>query len=279
MFSIYDDIALQQLLTELGEKPFRLGQIHHALYKEFVTDFDQMTTITASLREKLKERSYFQSLKVRSVASSENGQTTKWLLVTHDDKLIECVLMRHLSGRNTLCVSSQAGCPMACSFCATGKLGLLRNLTAAEITEQAMLAIHFLRKEQAILRNIVFMGMGEPFLNYDVVATTIRTLCEKKKLDMSNRRITVSTCGIVPSIDKFGKDFPQTSLAVSLHAPTDEVRAKIMPVEKTYPIDVLMASLDRYTELTNKRVFYEYIMIGGVTDRLELAPKLAELLR
>ena len=187
--------------------------------------------------------------------------------------------MRHLSGRNTLCVSSQAGCPMACSFCATGKLGLIRNLEFYEIIDQILWAVHYLAKEDKKLRNVVYMGMGEPLLNYDQVKKSIYIACNQKKLDLSNRRITVSTCGIAPKIIEFGRDFPQVSLAISLHAPNDEARKKIMPVENTYPIDVLMDSIDKYTAITNKRVFYEYIMINGVTDRLEYAKELALLLR
>lgn len=142
-----------------------------------------------------------------------------------------------------------------------------------------MWAIHTLAKEEKKLRNVVYMGMGEPFLNYENVKRSIEIACSQKKLDLSNRRITVSTCGIVPGIDRFGDDFPQVSLAISLHAPTDESRREIMPVEQTYPLDALMAALDRYVEKTNKRIFYEYIMINGVTDRVEYAHELAKLLK
>ena len=193
--------------------------------------------------------------------------------------MIEAVIMRHLSGRNTLCVSCQAGCPMGCSFCATGKLGLIRNLEFYEILDQILYAVHFLSREDKKLRNIVYMGMGEPFLNYENVKKSIHIACAQKKLDLSNRRITISTCGIAPRIVDFAKDFPQVSLAVSLHAPNDEARKKIMPVENTYPIDVLMKSLDEYVAITNKRVFYEYIMINGVTDKIEYARELANLLK
>ncbi len=176
--------------------------------------------------------------------------------------MIEAVIMRHLSGRNTLCVSCQAGCPMGCTFCATGKLGLIRNLEFHEIIDQIMVAIHHLAKEDKTLRNVVYMGMGEPLLNYENVKRSIQIACGQKKLDLSNRRITVSTCGIVPGILKMATDFPQVSLAISLHAPTDEARKKIMPVENTYPLDKLMEAIDEYVAKTNKRIFYEYIMIA-----------------
>ncbi len=193
--------------------------------------------------------------------------------------MIESVIMRHLSGRTTLCVSCQAGCPMACTFCATGKLGLLRNLDFTEIIEQVMIANEHLESEDRKIRNIVYMGMGEPFLNYENVKKSIEIASTQKKLDLSNRRITISSCGVVPGIEKLGNDFPQVSLAISLHAPNDETRRKIMPVDHTYPIDALMKALDDYVAKTNKRIFYEYIMIAGVTDRIEFAHELAKLLK
>lgn len=182
--------------------------------------------------------------------------------------------MRHLTGRVTLCVSCQVGCPMACTFCATGKLGLKRNLEVHEILEQVYYASKLLHEEGSQLRNVVYMGMGEPFLNYDNLKASIENITAQKKLNLANRRITVSTCGIVPGIEKFTKDFPQTSLAISLHAPNDEIRGKIMPVDHTWPLEKLMKSLDNYVEKTNKRIFYEYIMINGVNDHIKLADEL-----
>ena len=167
---------------------------------------------------------------------------------------------------------------MACTFCATGRLGLQKNLETHEIIEQVMYAIHILNKEWKNLRNIVFMGMGEPMLNYEAMKESIHILTDQKKFNFSNRRVTVSTCGIVPGINKFTEDFDQVSLAISLHAPNDEIRKSIMPVDHTYNLQKLMTSLDRYSQKTNKRVFYEYIMINGVNDHLKLASELWELL-
>jgi 23S rRNA (adenine2503-C2)-methyltransferase len=277
--SVHDEAGIKALLSGFGEKPFRYAQIAQAAYKDLVPDIPSITTISKELREKLASEIVFSTLSLRSEETSDNGQTTKFLFETHDGKLIESVIMRHLSGRNTLCVSCQAGCPMGCSFCATGKLGLFRNLTAWEILEQFDFVQKRLVSEDRKIRNVVFMGMGEPFLNYENLKMAILVLCDQKKYDVSNRRITVSTCGIVPGIEKFAEDFPQVSLAVSLHAPNDETRKSIMPVENTYPLADLMASLDRYVEKTNKRVFYEYIMISGVTDHPRFATELAELLR
>ena len=278
MFSIHDQEKVKEFLAEIWEKPFRYGQIENAIYKNFITDFDDIQTIPQALRDKLKENFHYTSLEVDHQATSKNDQTTKLLFKTADDLLIEAVIMRHKTGRNTLCISCQAGCPMACTFCATGKLWLQKNLSVWEILDQVMYAAKLLNDEWARLRNIVFMWMGEPMLNYDAMKSAIISMCEQKKFDLSNRRVTVSTCGIVPGIDKFADDFPQNGLAVSLHAPNDEIRKSIMPVDHTYPLDTLMSSLDRYTEKNNKRIFYEYIMINGVNDHLKLADELWKLL-
>lgn len=279
MFSIHDEKNIIQLLETNGHKKFRYSQIENAIYKNLVTDFSLIETLPKEIRELLKSNCFYSSLTIHSEVTSDDGQTTKFLFKTHDDKMIEAVIMRHLSGRNTLCVSCQAGCPMACSFCATGKLWLIRNLEYYEIIDQIMIANLLLAKEEKKIRNIVYMGMGEPMLNYDNVAQSIHIASGQKKLDLSNRRITISSCGIVPWILRLAHDFPQVSLAISLHAPNDEARKRIMPVENTYPIDALMTALDTYVEVTNKRIFYEYIMIAGVTDRPEYAHELAHLLR
>ncbi len=278
MISIHDEAKVKELLLAHGHKPFRWTQIEHALYRGLAESAEAVAVLPKEVRELLARECEFQSLSVKSVHSSSNGQTTKILFETRDGKAIESVIMRHLSGRNTLCVSCQVGCPMACSFCATGKLGLARNLHFGEILDQAMAAARILAREGSALRNVVFMGMGEPMLNYDNVAAAIRVLTGPKKLGLSSRKITVSTCGVVPGIDRFGDDFPQTCLAISLHAPTDEARLPIMPVDRAYPLAKLMEALDRYVEKTNSRVFYEYIMINGQTDRIEYAQALADLL-
>ncbi|MDD5213673.1 MAG: 23S rRNA (adenine(2503)-C(2))-methyltransferase RlmN [Candidatus Gracilibacteria bacterium] len=279
MYSIHDEDKIKEFIKEIKEQPFRYAQIENAIYKNNVVDFDEITTISKPIREMLKKEFFYSSLEIDHIVTGENGQTTKILFKTKDGYFVEAVIMRHLTGRNTLCVSCQVGCPMACSFCATGKLGLKRNLESYEILDQIMEAVNILTKEGKILRNVVYMGMGEPMLNYENVKKSIDIATNQKKLNLANRRVTISTCGIVPGIKKFTIDFPQTSLAISLHAPDDEVRKQIMPVDNTYPLSELMKSLDEYTAVTNKRVFYEYIMIQGVNDDLSMAYKLAELLK
>ena len=276
--SIHNEEKVKELLENNWEKTFRYSQIENAIYKNFITDFDEMTTLSKNVRELLKENCFFDSLTLDQEISSDNEQTTKMLWKTSTWEFIESVIMRHLRWRVTLCVSCQAGCPMACSFCATWKLGLQKNLTAYEIIEQIFYAAKMINSEWARLRNIVFMWMWEPFLNYNVVKEVIQFASHQKKFDLWNRRITVSTCWIVPWITKFTEDFPQTSLAVSLHAPNDEIRKKIMPVDHTLPLEKLMEALDAYTKKTNKRIFYEYIMINWVNDHIKLAHELWKLL-
>ena len=238
--SIHNEEKVKELLESNWEKAFRYSQIENAIYKNFITDFDEMTTLSKNIRELLKENCFFDSLTLDQKISSDNEQTTKMLWKTSTWEFIESVIMRHLSWRVTLCVSCQAGCPMACSFCATWKLGLQKNLTSYEIIEQIFYAAKMINSEWARLRNIVFMWMWEPFLNYNVVKEVIQFASHQKKFDLWNRRITVSTCWIVPGIVKFTEDFPQTSLAVSLHAPNDEIRKKIMPVDHTWSLEKLM---------------------------------------
>ncbi len=278
-YSIHNEEKLKEILKENKQPSFRYAQIENAIYKNQVVNFDEIQTIPKELREILNSNFFYQNLEIETEKTSDNGQTTKILWKTKTWDLIESVIMRHLTGRNTLCVSCQAGCPMACSFCATWKLWLKRNLDAYEIVEQIMYAINLLAKEWEILRNVVYMWMWEPMLNYDNVKESIRIATQQKKINLSNRRVTVSTCWIVPWIKKFTNDFPQTSLAISLHAPNDEIRSKIMPIDHTYPIKDLMASLDEYVAKTNKRIFYEYIMINWVNDHIKLASELWELLK
>ncbi len=278
MYSIHDEEKVKEFLTQKWVAKFRYGQIENAIYKNFIDNFDNIETIPKDLREQLKQNFYFWSLEIDTKKTSSNKQTTKILFKTKSWEFIESVIMRHLTWRITLCVSCQAWCPMACSFCATWKLWLLKNLEYQEIVEQIYYAAKLVYEEWNKLRNIVYMGMGEPMLNYETVKQTINFALNQKKMDLANRRITVSTCWIVPWIKKFTQDFPQSWLAISLHSPNDEIRKSIMPVDYTYPLKDLMSSLDLYVKKTNKRVFYEYIMINWVNDNIKLAHELWKLL-
>lgn len=279
MYSIHDEENLKRVLIENGEKSFRYWQIENAIYKNFIENYDDISTISKPCRELLKENFFYSSIILKKNVTSSDWQTTKLLFETPDKRYLEAVIMRHLWWRNTLCVSSQVGCPMGCSFCATGKLGFTRNLEFYEIVEQILFAAKMLHLEWKNLRNIVYMWMWEPFLNYENVRKSIEIVCSQKKLDFSNRRVTISTCWISPKILEFAKDFPQTSLAISLHAPTNDLRKTIMPVSINFPLDNLMKTLDEYTRITRNRIFYEYIMIDGINDTLENAHELANLLK
>lgn len=276
--SIHDEKKIKDLLEWAWEKTFRYNQIENALYKNFITNFDEMNTLSKEIRVLLKENTFLYSMEVADLKTGKNGQTTKILFKTKAWELIESVIMRHLTWRVTLCVSCQVWCPMGCSFCATWKLWLKRNLESYEILEQIYYSAKLLNDEWNSLRNIVYMWMWEPFLNYDNVRETIIIANNQKKFDLANRRVTISTCWIIPWIKKFMEDFSQTSLAISLHAPNDEVRQKIMPVAKRFPLNELMSVLDEYVEKTNKKIFYEYIMINWVNDNIKLAHELGKLL-
>ncbi len=277
--SIHDEEKVLELFKKNNIKTFRYEQIKNAIYKNFITDFDKIETIPKDLRELLNTNCFYNSLEVDTQKTSSNNQTTKILFKTKAWEFIESVIMRHLTWRITLCVSCQVWCPMKCSFCATWKLGLKRNLETYEIIEQVIYAAKLVNDEWWVLRNVVYMWMWEPFLNYENVKASIINITDQKKLNLANRRITVSTCWIVPWIKKFTNDFPQTSLAISLHAPNDEVRSSIMPVDERYPLKDLMESIDEYVRVTNKRVFYEYIMINWVNDDIKLAHDLGKLLK
>ena len=272
----FDDAKV--LCTELGEKPFRAQQIFSWLYKgkSSVQSIEEMGNLPASFRERLKSGGWDVGLlRVLAHQTSAQDGTEKYLFELEDGNAVESVLMRYSYG-NSVCVSTQAGCRMGCSFCASGLNGLVRDLTAGEIVSQV---IDIMRDSKVKVSHVVFMGTGEPFDNYDNVSKAIMIITEPKGTGMSMRNITVSTSGLVPVIDRFGDDFPQLNLAISLHAPNDEIRQKIMPVAKSYPIKTLIAAVDSYIGKTNRRVTFEYALIKGVNDSDECMYELAGLLR
>jgi len=276
---ILDDIKLQDFLKENGWKSFRIKQIQHAIYKDIALSIDDITTLSKADREFLKENTIFSSLKVKEVQNSKIDKTIKFLLETEDNKHIEMVIMRHLAGRNTLCVSSQIGCGVGCTFCATGKMGLTRNLSAFEIIEQVLIADRLLKDDDERINNVVFMGMGEPLLNYDNVQKAIEAFCYYEKLDLSVRHVTISTSGIITGIKKLLQAEYKVNLAISLHAPTEELRTKIMPINSTFTLEELIKYCKKYIGKTNRRIFFEYILIEDVNDREEDAINLSKLLK
>lgn len=269
--------GMRELCVQLGEKPFRAQQIFLWLYGKTsgVQSIDEMGNLPAGFREALKEDWEVGVLRVLAHQMSAQDGTEKYLFELSDGNAVESVLMRYSFG-NSVCVSTQAGCRMGCSFCASGLNGLVRDLTAGEIVSQI---VDIMRNSKVKVSHVVFMGTGEPFDNYDNVSRAIRILTAKEGWGLSMRNITVSTSGLVPVIGRFADDFPQVNLAISLHAPNDDIRQKIMPVARAYPIKDLVAACDAYVDKTNRRVTYEYAMIDGVNDSDECLYELTNLLR
>ena len=269
---------LEEFLKSIGEKPFRLKQVRHAVFTELVSNWNGATTLSKPLRDQLTATIPFTSLELVRESKSSRGDTIKAMFKLADGNMIETVLMRHDRDRNTVCVSSQAGCAMKCAFCATGKLGFKRNLTTEEIVDQVMHFARYLGKEQKRVSNIVVMGMGEPMANYENMIGALRFLNAEETLNISARKMTVSTCGIVPGILRLADEPMQLNLAISLHAPTEEIRSQIMPVNKAYPLEKLMAAVHEYVAKTNRKVLFEYVMLEGVNDTPACAVALAKLM-
>ena len=265
---------MEGFIKSLGEPAFRAKQVFSWIYKG-VTDFDDMANVPKSLREKLTEQAYIGRLKILKVQKSKTDGTRKYLYELEDGNRIESVFMKYKYG-NSICVSSQAGCRMGCKFCASTRNGLERNLTAGEILSQLMEAEADTGEK---IGHIVIMGTGEPFDNFDNVAAFLRIVNDKNGLNIGMRNITVSTCGLVPMIERFGDEFPQVNLAISLHGTTNEIRGGMMPVNNKYPIEVLIAACKEYTEKTGRRITFEYTMVNGVNDSDADADRLAGLLR
>lgn len=264
----------------------RAAKLNPALYKDLVRAFyrarkpwaEVVAVLPEELRESFGQGFFPRSLEVVKAPTSDDGTTTKALLRTVDGLVVESVLIRHETGRTTLCVSSQVGCTMGCVFCATARLGLTRNLRAFEILEQVDWAIETLKGSGRDLRNIVFMGMGEPLLNPGELHKALAVLQTQSKYEIAPSRIAVSTCGVVPGIGPLGTRFPLVKLAISLHAADDALRLRLMPAVKPWPLAKLMAAADAHAAHTDQKIFYEYIMIAGINDSPELAAALAKLL-
>jgi 23S rRNA (adenine2503-C2)-methyltransferase len=219
------------------------------------------------------------SLSPIQFSESKDKKTIKILFELNDKEKIEAVLMKFEDGRKTVCVSSQVGCTLGCAFCSTGKGGFKRNLTYEEITDQVLYFEHILNKSDEHINHVVFMGMGEPFLNYEEVMKAVSILNDPVAFDIGMRNMTLSTSGIIPGIEKLINDNKQINLAISLHAPNDEIRKKIMPIANKYSLDDLMKVCEKYIEETHRRISYEYIMLRGINDKDEHAHELATLLR
>jgi len=261
-------------------KPYRLQQLYRAAVKELMPDVGAITVLPLELRERLTAENFeLESLEPVTLQHSSDEQTTKGLFRLHDGSEVEAVLMEHWGGRTTVCISSQAGCAYACAFCSTGQAGFTRNLSAVEIFDQARFFARDLKARGKKITNVVFMGQGEPFANFDPVMGAVALLNDPHGFGLGYRHITISTVGLVPQIERFAEAALQVNLAVSLHAPTDAQRAALMPVNRRYPLAQLMAACAGYVERTRRKVFFEYVMLAGVNDDDASARALAQLMR
>jgi 23S rRNA (adenine2503-C2)-methyltransferase len=271
---------LEEFFAARGEKPFRARQVMQWIYQRYACDFDDMTDLSKKLREQLREEADIVRPRIQSRHTSEDG-TVKWLFATDCGQAVETVFIPE-PGRGTLCISSQVGCALDCAFCATGAQGFNRNLTSAEIIGQVLVANEELPRRDngdPAVTNVVFMGMGEPLANYRNVSPALELLISDWAFGLSRRRVTVSTSGIVPHIDKLGDDC-NVSLAVSMHAPNDELRDRLVPINKLHPIaDLLDACWAYAAKHSNRFITFEYVMLRGVNDSLAHADELYELLR
>jgi 23S rRNA (adenine2503-C2)-methyltransferase len=265
--------SLIEYFTSINEAPYKAKQVFEWIYKKRVFDFNQMTNISIELREKLINNFDISMLKVKRKQVSD--LTNKYLFELDDGNYIEAVLMRHDYG-NSVCVSSQVGCNMACSFCESGRLKKVRNLKPGEIVRQILIIEDDIKER---ISSVVVMGIGEPFDNYTNIMDFIRIINDSHGIAIGARHITVSTSGIVPKIYEYADEDIQTNLAVSLHAPNDTLRSELMKVNKAYLIKELIKSIKDYIDKTNRRVTIEYIMLSGINDTIECASELIDLLR
>ena len=269
---------LDLLEKTIADQPkYRKTQIFEAIYQNLADDWLSLTNLPVDLRQKLNKNC---SLKINSATlTSGDKNSIKTLIQLDDGALVETVLMKHGDHRRTVCVSCMVGCPMACTFCATGDMGLSRPLTYFEIVEQVLYFARLLKNEGERVTGVVFMGMGEPLLNYAQVKQAIEIINNQQGLNIGARHISISTCGLLPEIKKFADEKSGINLAISLHGSNDHLRRQLMPVSLTYKLADLMETIDYYIAQTNRKVMFEYLMIDKINDQDENALELAELLK
>lgn len=268
---------LSTLMTQQGEKEYNAKQVVEWVYGKGVLDWNNMSNLSKELRQKLPTYLKIDTLELVKIQDSDDKETFKFLWKLRDNRLVESVLI--CSGdRRTVCVSSQVGCPAKCAFCASGKDGFVRNLRPAEIVEQVVRINSWLLQKGEKVSNIVYMGMGEPLKNYDSVLTSIRLLCDPQLQNLSDRRITVSTVGIVEGIKRLSHEGLKISLVLSLHAPNQRIRQKIIPYARKYPLEDILSAMDEYSHKTKRDITYEYTLIAGINDHPDHALELSHLL-
>jgi len=269
---------LQDLVLSIGEPSYRADQVYRWLYSSLVTNFEAMSNLPQTVRQRLSEIADLQNLVPVTSTLSSDGLARKVLFALPDGETIESVLMLYHE-RQTVCLSTQVGCPVGCVFCATGQSGFVRNLSAGEMVAQVLYFARQLKAEGRRITNLVFMGMGEPLLNYDATWQAVRTLTNPLGLNLGARRITISTVGVVPAIKRLKHEDSQVGLAVSLHAPTDGLRQSLIPLAGKYPLHELISACRDYVNYTGRRVTFEYALISGLNDSMEHAAQVAGLLK
>jgi len=270
-------MRLEKLKEILKDEPkFRLKQVYQAIFVNNISSWDEASNLPKELKEKLKKEV---DISIESELFEAKDKKTVKASVSFGGDVVEVVLMRHKDNRNTVCVSTQVGCAMGCDFCLTGKQGLTRNLFASEMVEQVLLFNRYLKNEEAHVTNVVFMGMGEPFANYDELMKAIKRLNDKETFNIGARRISISTAGMISGINKLSKESLQVNLAVSLHSPDDNLRGRLMPINKTNPLKTLLRAIRNYITRTNRKVMIEYVMLAHINDDDYYAKKLAEVLK
>lgn len=269
---------LESFFRSINEPAYRARQLWRAIYVDLISSFDEITTFSKELRQKISDSLAISSLDPIEHLVSEDHETVKTLFALPDQKMIEAVLMNY-DVRDTLCISTQSGCAMGCVFCATGQMGFMRNLTSGEIVEQVLYYARELKTQGKKVTNIVIMGMGEPFHNYEAVIKAINRLNDAQGFNLGARRFTISTVGILPGIKRLAMEKNQVNLAVSLHAANDTLRSSLLPVNKKYPITELMQSIHEYIDQTHRRVTFEWALIHGINDSEKDALELAQLLK
>ena len=273
-----DPETLNDALAALGQPPYRSRQVYEALTRGLVTSFAEVTALPRDLRAALAERLDPVTLAPRESHGAPNGAARKTLFATRDGLPVEAVLMVYRR-RATVCVSSQVGCALGCAFCASGASGLRRDLTAEEMVDQVLHFARELRQDARQVTNVVFMGMGEPFANYDQTLRACRLLNDAAGFGLAARGLSISTAGVVPAIRRFTDEPLQINLAVSLHAATDELRDRLVPLNRRYPLDVLLAACTEYVGARRRKLFFEYVVLAGVNDGDDQVAALARRLR
>ncbi len=269
---------IKDFLFSVGEPIYRFNQIENAIYKDFTTDFKKIKNLPISLREKLSDNFRIISFDAINILTSTKGDSHKAVLKLKDGRLIETAALSRGMLKWSICVSTQAGCPVRCAFCYSGRKGLKRNLSAEEIADQVLFWGAWLKeKSLGEISSIVYMGMGEPFLNYENTVESVKII--NNKIGIGKRHISVSTCGHVPNIRQFARDLPQVNLAISLHSAIDEIRDKLVPLNVKYPLDQLSKAIRDYIDCSKRKIFIEYIMLDNVNDRSRDARKLLEWIK